>query len=104
MLMAKFIESHEDPAIYLRTLAITFPKAFAAFRSVKSLDELLDKIKPFIEMLPVLGTEEAQLWLGSMFDMLTLHEKSESAPADGRNESEKPTDKDAPETGGEGEA
>ncbi len=94
LLMAKFIEKHEDPAIYLRTLAITFPKAFAAFQSVKSLDELIEKIKPFVEMLPVLGTEEAKLWLGSMFDMLTLHEKSESALAEGQYESEKPTDKD----------
>ncbi len=90
LLMAKYIENNGRPLSFLETIAITFPKTYTALASVKSLEELLEKLKPFKNKLPVLGTEEAKVWLGGMLEIILNQGTSEPA------ENEKPAENDNP--------
>lgn len=88
LLMAKYIENNGSPLSFLETIAITFPKTYTALSSMKSLEELFEKLKPFKNKLPVLGTEEAKVWLGDMLEIILNQDTSEPA------ENEKPASKE----------
>lgn len=89
LLMAKYIENNGSPLSFLETIAITFPKTYTALASVKSLEELLEKLKLFKEKLPVLGTEEAKVWLGSMLEII-LNQGTEPAGKPDENDNSAP--------------
>lgn len=89
LLMAKYIENNGSPLSFLETIAITFPKTYTALASVKSLEELLEKLKLFKEKLPVLGTEEAKVWLGGMLEII-LNQGTEPAGKPDENDNSVP--------------
>lgn len=71
LLMAKYIEGSGDPVSYLETIAVAFPDVYQALLTVKSLEELLEKLKPHAKKLPVLAAEEAKEWLARMLEIIS---------------------------------
>lgn len=71
LLMAKYIEGSGDQVSYLETIAVAFPDVYQALLTVKSLEELLEKLKPHAKKLPVLAAEEAKEWLARMLEIIS---------------------------------